>query len=110
MSDLIESTSNSKVKELVKLRESSKKRKENGFFMVEGFADLMCLIVADREIAEIYFCRELVEKSGLKTEIEIMKNQGFLMVEMFKEPFLKSLVSQKFGWLFSKGEIMGIIN
>ena len=62
MSDLIESTSNSKVKELVKLRESSKKRKENGFFMVEGFADLMCLIVAGREIEEIYFCRELVEK------------------------------------------------
>ena len=62
---------------MVKLRESSKKRKENGFFMVEGFADLMCLILAGREIEEIYFCRELVEKSGLKTEIEIIKNRVF---------------------------------
>ena len=30
------------------------------------------------------------------------------MVEMFKEPFFKSLVSQKFGWLFSKVKSWGL--
>ena len=39
MTETILSMSNSKVKELVKLRESSKRRKDRQHFVVEGYSD-----------------------------------------------------------------------
>ncbi len=64
MNTVIESASNPRIKELVKLRESPKRRRERKAFVVEGADDLLALARADRKVNEIYFCPALIERLG----------------------------------------------
>ncbi len=90
MTEPIFSTSNPKVKELVKLRKSSKKRRERQHFVVEGFWDIKNILESGRKIEELYICRELVEKAGLKDELVKFEKLNFLVIELSKDPFLKA--------------------
>jgi TrmH family RNA methyltransferase len=54
MNMIIESPSNPRIKELVKLRESPRRRKERGLFFVEGAEDLEVLLKAGRKVEEVY--------------------------------------------------------
>jgi tRNA G18 (ribose-2'-O)-methylase SpoU len=54
MNMIIESPSNPRIKELVKLRESPRRRKERGLFFVEGAEDLEGLLKAGRKVEEVY--------------------------------------------------------
>ena len=50
MSEPIYSTGNTKIKELVKLRESPKHRRKLKHFVIEGYADLKCIYDFGRKI------------------------------------------------------------
>ena len=54
MNVIIESPSNSRIKELVKIRELPRRRKERGLFFVEGAEDLLVLLKAGRKVEEVY--------------------------------------------------------
>ena len=51
----IDSPANPRIKELVKLRESPRRRRECGAFFVEGGDELLCLARAGKTVHEIYF-------------------------------------------------------
>jgi TrmH family RNA methyltransferase len=90
MTEPILSMSNSRVKELVKLRESSKQRKERQHFVVEGFSDIKTIFDSGRKLEELYFCRELTQKAGLEKEFGIFEKLDFDLIELGKAPFLKA--------------------
>ncbi len=90
MSDIIFSLNNSKVKELVKLRESAKRRKELSQFVIEGYPDLKCIYEAGRKVDEIFFCWELIKKAQLEKELENLENIDFLLTELSKDAFIKA--------------------
>ena len=90
MSEPIYSTGNTKIKELVKLRESPKHRRKLKYFVIEGYADLKCIYDFGRKIEEIFFCKELVERSGLVKEFEEIQKTGLPITELSKAPFLKA--------------------
>ena len=69
MNLFIDSPANSRIKELVKLRESPRRRKERGMFFVEGKNELQCLLTAGRKINEIYYSLREVDETEKKNEI-----------------------------------------
>ena len=78
MSDIIFSLSNSKVKELIKLRESARRRREQNHFVIEGYPDLKCIFEAGRKVEEIFFCWDLIRKAKLENEFEEFEKTGVL--------------------------------
>jgi len=90
MADIILSLSNSRVKELVKLRESAKRRRELGHFVIEGYPDLKCIYERGREVVEIFFCWELIKIAGLEKEFSELENLDFLLTELSKDAFSKA--------------------
>ena len=72
----IESPTNSRIKELVKLRESPRRRRERGCFFVEGANDLLALAHAGRQIIEFYFCPSMVERFGESSALEELREMG----------------------------------
>ena len=61
MIERIESTSNPKVKHLVRLRKSSRYRKEMGLFIVEGKREIEAMLSSGKFIEELYFSNELLD-------------------------------------------------
>jgi TrmH family RNA methyltransferase len=90
MSEPIYSTGNSKIKELVKLRESPKHRRKLKHFVIEGYTDLKCIFDFGRKIEEIFFCKEFVEGAGLVKELEQIQKIGLPTTELSKAPFVKA--------------------
>ncbi len=90
MNDPILSTANPRVKEIVKLRQSSRRRRELGLFVVEGADEIKQLVTAGREPGEIYFCGEFVEKNGIGGFIEELREQGRELIELGSDAFAKS--------------------
>lgn len=90
MSDPIFSTSNPRVKELVKLRESARHRKLRGLFVIEGFSDLNSIFEFHKTAEEIYFCSSMVQKAGLSEKFEFLKTLKIPLIELAKDPFLKA--------------------
>ena len=90
MSDIIFSLSNSKVKELIKLRESARRRREQNHFVIEGYPDLKCIFEAGRKVEEIFFCWDLIRKVKLENEFEEFEKTGLLFTELSKEGFTKA--------------------
>jgi TrmH family RNA methyltransferase len=62
----IESTSNPKVKHLVRLRKSSRYRNEMGLFIVEGRREIEAIVRSGRHFEEIYFSKEFVMDEPLE--------------------------------------------
>ena len=70
----IESTSNPRIKHLVRLRKSSRYRRETALFIVEGKREIEAFITAGRNLEEIYFSQsmanEISSSSILSTLLE----------------------------------------
>ena len=77
----IESPTNSRIKELVKLRESPRRRRERGCFFVEGANDLLALVRAGRQLIEFYFCPSMVEQFGESSALEELREMGIPFCE-----------------------------
>ena len=90
MIEPIFSMSNFKVKELVKLRESAKRRKDRQHFVVEGYNYIKSIFDAGRKLEELYYCQEFVKKVGLVDELEALGKFDFDLVELSKDPFIKA--------------------
>ena len=86
----IESPANPKIKELVKLRESPRRRKELGVFFVEGGKDLLALAKAGRHIEEVYFCRNLKADCHETNYIEEFTSLDVTTIEVSSAAFSKA--------------------
>ena len=81
MNLIIKSPANPRIKELVKLRDSPRRRKERGVFFVEGGDDLLALIRAGKRVDEIYGCLPLIKSSGRESLIDELKKLGHSIIE-----------------------------
>lgn len=67
--DYISSAQNSKIKNILALQEKSKVRKERGLFIVEGRREFMNCLKGNFIPEEIYFCKDLISDSEIRTLI-----------------------------------------
>lgn len=81
MNPVIMSPGNPRIKELVKLRESPRRRRETKSFLVEGAEELLALAKAGRKLREVYFCPSMVERKGENEALEELRNLGVSMQE-----------------------------
>lgn len=78
------------MKELVKLRESARRRRERGCFFVEGIEDLLTMMAAGKEVSGIYYNASLAIHSGSMKDIERWKeSETFQLHELGEDAFLK---------------------
>jgi len=59
---MIESTQNEKIKNIIKLRETGRERKKQGWFLIEGWREINLALKAGVEIANLYYCQDYVKK------------------------------------------------
>ena len=91
MPEIITSISNPSVKELVKLRESARRRRERESFFVEGIEDLLTMMAAGKKVSEIYYNSRLAIHSGSMKDIERWKeSETFQLQELGEDAFLKA--------------------
>ena len=96
----IDSAANPRIKELVKLRESPRRRKELGLFFVEGSSELMHLVKSGRTIKEIYYSFRDIDNPEENAALEEFKNQGIQTVEVSPAALAKaSYRSAEYGWI-----------
>ncbi|MDO8668298.1 MAG: RNA methyltransferase [bacterium] len=69
----IESLDNSKIKSLVKLRESSRERKEQGLFLIEGHREISLAQKGGMEIANLIYSPEYIKKELAIDEEKIIE-------------------------------------
>ena len=81
----ITSTSNPRVKEIVRLR-NRRERKETGLFCVEGFREIRRALDADIEMTELWICPPLYLGEH---EAELVQRATAEVVEASEEPFRK---------------------
>ena len=90
MNEVILSTGNPKVKELVKLRQSSRRRRELGLFVVEGVLEASVLLKAGKKIHEIYYSERLAGTGQTHELLEGCREDGCLLRELGEEAFAKA--------------------
>ena len=88
MQSRIESTTNPKVKHLVRLRKSSRYRKETGLFFLEGKREIEAMLVGGRELDEIFFPQNKESKDELSSLLELTK--GIPNFELADAPMKKA--------------------
>ncbi|MDD4901016.1 MAG: RNA methyltransferase [Patescibacteria group bacterium] len=101
----IDSPQNPKIKNIIKLRESSRERKEQGLFLIEGHREISLALKASVEIENLIYCPEYIKRELAIDEekiIEVSKKvfdkisyrenpDGFLAVAKIKEYQLENL-------------------
>ena len=90
MSEIIQSGSNPRVKELVKLRESPRKRRERSACVVEGAEDVLQFIKSGKEVLEIYYCSELVSQRKSIHLLELCKKENYILQPLGIDAFQKA--------------------
>jgi TrmH family RNA methyltransferase len=100
MNLFIDSPANSRIKELVKLRESPRRRKDRGMFFVEGKSELQFLVKAGRVISEIYYSLPDIDETREDDETLEFKNAGIQIIKVSPAAFAKaSYRSSEHGWI-----------
>lgn len=61
----ITSEKNPRIQQILKLREKSRERREQGLFVIEGIRELMLAIKGGIKIREIFFCPDFMEQEAL---------------------------------------------
>ena len=89
VTDRIESTSNSRIKELVRLRQR-RHRDRTGRFLIEGFREISRAVQAGIVIDQIYACPELYLGSNEGTLVASAASQGAAEFEVAEAPFRKA--------------------
>ncbi len=59
MTDPIQSPSNPRIKNIIKLQSGSKERRKQNLFVIEGFREISRAMAAGIEVKELYVCKEL---------------------------------------------------
>ena len=78
----ITSTSNERVKELVKLRESARRREQMQLFVIEGLNEVRCSIEFGKNVETVFYCKQFIETSGLVQELKKLKADKINLVEL----------------------------
>jgi TrmH family RNA methyltransferase len=86
----ITSTSNDRVKELVKLRESPRRREQMQLFVIEGFNEVRCSIEFGKNVETVFYCKQFIETSGLVLELKKLKADKINFVELGSDAFKKA--------------------
>lgn len=103
--ELISSLQNEKIKNIVKLRETSRERKKQALFLIEGRREISLAAKAGVEIENIFYCFDYAKgknKIGAEKIIDVSKNvfdkisyrenpDGFLAVAEFVELKLENV-------------------
>ena len=90
LSEIILSLQNSRVKELVKLRESPRRRRELGLFPIEGLREIEVGIDAERNFTEVYYCPSFFRKRGEDILLHRFNETEAELFELGKDAFAKS--------------------
>lgn len=61
----ITSEKNPRIQQILKLREKSRERREQGLFVIEGIRELTLAFKGGIKIKEIFFCRDFIEQNEL---------------------------------------------
>jgi len=102
---IIESVQNEKIKNLVKLREASRERKQQSLFLIEGWREINLALKGGVEIENLFYCQDYIKQElGIDEEkiIEVSKKvfdkiayrenpDGFLAVAKAKQEKLKNI-------------------
>ncbi len=59
---IIESLQNEKIKNIVKLRESSRERKNQGLFLIEGWREINLALKGSIKVKNLFYCQEYIKK------------------------------------------------
>ena len=94
VSEVIVSTKNPRVKQLVKLRESARRRREVGRFPIEGLREINAGLAAEVAFAEAFFCPSFFRDRGEKSLLQQIEHSGAELVELGKEAFSKASYRQ----------------
>lgn len=66
--NIIQSTQNKRVKQIVELQNKSAVRRREGLFVVEGRREIERCLRCDYQVESVYWCREIVENGEARTE------------------------------------------
>jgi len=87
---IISSTTNPKVKELVRLRQSPRRRRDLGLFVAEGVTEVDALFRAGRKVREIYCCESFAESAQGSEFLESRNEDDCLALKLGSEAFAKA--------------------
>jgi len=90
VNEIISSTTNPKVKELVRLRQSPRRRRDLGLFVTDGISEAEALLRAGRKVREIYFCESFEGSTEGSEFLESAKEGGCLVIKLGAEAFAKA--------------------
>lgn len=85
MTDPIISSSNPRIKNLLRLQTNSRDRQSQNLFIIEGYREISRAILSGIEIKELYVCHEL-DKQG-RSEDLLKKDRRILVFEVGKAAF-----------------------
>ena len=95
VSDIIYSLTNPSVKELVKLRESPRHRRESSRFVVEGAEEFNEIFSAGKDIETVYFNEELAARSKIIEQLSSWKSGKVLSWQELGENAFRKASYQK---------------
>ncbi|MAK46673.1 MAG: hypothetical protein CMI24_05395 [Opitutae bacterium] len=84
----IESTSNPKIKHLVRLRKSSRYRNEIGMFILEGRREIEAMLAAGRKLEEIYLTSSFLDQNKLSLMLPDL-SKDIQVFELSEKPMSK---------------------
>jgi TrmH family RNA methyltransferase len=90
LSEIILSLQNLRVKELVKLRESPRRRRELSLFPIEGLREIEVGIDAERMFTEVYFCPSFFHQRGEDILLHRFNETEAELFELGKDAFAKA--------------------
>jgi len=85
MSDPILSLTNPRIKTILKLQASSRDRREQNLFVIEGYREISRAMVSGIKIVELYVCTE-VDRQGRSGEL-VSQDKSIQIVEVGKQAF-----------------------
>lgn len=86
---MITSTTNPRIKELVKLR-GRRHRDRSGLFVIEGSRELARAVDADIAIDTVFVCPPLYDGAGEPASVATITDRGVEVLEVAPEPFAKA--------------------
>jgi len=87
MPDPINSPTNPRIKNILRLQANSRDRKTENLFVIEGYREISRAMVSGIEIKELYVCAEL-DKQGRSEEL-LEQNNKIQLVEVGKSAFAR---------------------
>ena len=93
MPEHITSAQNPRVKNLVRLRDSSHRRRQNRF-LVEGFREIERALTCQWPLETLFFCEELFKHADSFDLLHAVEESGTEVVQMAEGPFSKAAFRQ----------------